>query len=218
MAKPAHNAMLILISAPSGAGKTTICQNLLDAGQGRITRAVTCTTRAPREGEVDGRDYYFLSQEDFEAKVQSGAFLEHATVYGRRYGTLKSEVLDRLRSGLDVLLNIDVQGACSIRHDAGEDSELARALVSIFLTTPTLEELERRLRNRGSNTGDDLEHRLGHARVELSHWQDFDYLLISQTEKEDLRRMQGILESERMKTSRSLPPEGLETSLGKGIS
>ena len=123
--------LLILISAPSGGGKTTLCQQLL-AARPDMTRAVTCTTRAPRDGERDGVDYYFLDAESFLKRVQAGNFLEHATVYGNSYGTLKSEVLGHMRQGKDVLLNVDVQGAATIREKAQEDQELSRALVSVF--------------------------------------------------------------------------------------
>src|SRR5579883_3462447 len=129
--------LLIVISAPSGGGKTTLCQQLLESNA-NMTRAVTCTTRAPREGEVDGVDYYFLDAAAFLKRVQAGNFLEHATVFGNSYGTLKSEVLTKLRQGRDVLLNVDVQGAATIRDRAEEDPELKEALVQVFLTPPSL--------------------------------------------------------------------------------
>src|SRR5690348_7383033 len=145
------NPLLILISAPSGGGKTTLCHRLLAACAG-MTRAITCTTRSPREGERDGVDYYFLNAESFLKRVQAGNFLEHATVYGNSYGTLKSEVLGRLRQGNDVLLNVDVQGAATIREKAQEDPELKRALVTVFLTPSSLSVLEQRLRRRGTDS------------------------------------------------------------------
>src|SRR5947207_1682072 len=123
--------LLVLISAPSGGGKTTICRELL-AARPEMARAVTCTTRPPRPGERDGVDYYFLDATSFLKRVQAGNFLEHATVYGNSYGTLKSEVLDKLRKGKDVLLNVDVQGASTIRERAREDPELKKSLVSVF--------------------------------------------------------------------------------------
>src|SRR5260221_1023679 len=129
--------LLVLISAPSGGGKTTLCQQLLAAQPG-MSRAITCTTRAPRRGESDGVDYYFLDAGSFLRRVQAGNFLEHATVFGNSYGTLKAEVLGKLRQGKDVLLNVDVQGAATIRARATEDAELKRALVSVFLTPPSL--------------------------------------------------------------------------------
>src|SRR5215475_794857 len=124
---PTTNPLLVLISAPSGGGKTTIAQQLL-AARPQMTRAVTCTTRPPRSGERDGVDYYFLDAASFLKRVQAGNFLEHATVYGNSYGILKAEVLGKLRQGKDVLLNVDVQGAASIRAHAEEDPELKRAL------------------------------------------------------------------------------------------
>src|SRR5512141_1275222 len=127
------NSLLVLISGPSGGGKTTLTLHVL-ASDSATVRAVTCTTRAPRDGERDNIDYYFLEPADFLKRVQAGHFLEHATVYGNSYGTLKSEVLGRLRQGKDVLLNVDVQGAAAIRAKAEEDPELERALVTVFLT------------------------------------------------------------------------------------
>src|SRR5438132_8725552 len=115
--------LLLLISAPSGGGKTTLCQQLLRARRSMV-RAVTCTTRAPRKGERDGVDYYFLRAEDFLKRVQAGHFLEHATVYGNSYGLLKSELLGKLRDGKDVLLNVDVQGAATLCKKTQEDPEL----------------------------------------------------------------------------------------------
>src|SRR5947199_8548460 len=141
------NPLLVLISAPSGGGKTTICEQLL-AARPQMTRAVTCTTRPARPGEKDGEDYYFLDAGSFLKRVQAGNFLEHATVYGNSYGTLKSEVLGKLRQGKDVLLNVDVQGAATIRAKTEEDAELNRALVSVFLTPPSISVLEERLRKR----------------------------------------------------------------------
>ena len=144
------NALLVVISAPSGGGKTTLCHQLLTA-RPEMTRAITCTTREPRKDEKDGEDYYFLDAGSFLKRVQAGNFLEHATVYGHSYGTLKSEVLGKLRLGKDVLLNVDVQGAAAIRKCAEEDPELKRALVTVFLTPPSLSVLEQRLRKRGTD-------------------------------------------------------------------
>ncbi|MBI5773847.1 MAG: guanylate kinase [Verrucomicrobia bacterium] len=198
--------LLILISAPSGGGKTTLCEQLL-AAHPEITRAVTCTTRAPRTGERDGVDYHFLAPVDFQSRVAAGEFIEHANVYGNRYGTLKSEVLEKLRAGRDVLLNIDVQGAASIRARADEDAELGRALVSIFLTPASLAILEERLKRRGKDSPEAVQTRLGHARREIAEWKHFDYLVISTSVAEDLRRTQSVLEAERMRQRRAVPPE-----------
>jgi guanylate kinase len=198
--------LLVLISAPSGGGKTTLCKQLL-AARPDMTRAVTCTTRPPRPGEQDGVDYYFLDASAFLKRVQAGNFLEHATVYGHSYGTLKSEVLGKLRLGGDVLLNVDVQGAASIRARAGEEAELKRALVTVFLTPPSVATLEERLRNRGTDAPAVIQKRLGVARQEIAQWKNFDYLLISSSVEEDLRRMLTIIEAERMRSGRARPPE-----------
>ncbi|SPE50094.1 Guanylate kinase [Verrucomicrobia bacterium] len=203
---PALSPLLVLISAPSGGGKTTLCQALL-AARPQMTRAVTCTTRVPREGEVDGVDYYFLNAESFLKRVQAGNFLEHATVYGNSYGTLKAEVLDKLRQGKDVLLNVDVQGAATIRDRALEDLELRRALVTVFLTPPSLAVLEERLHKRGTDSPAIIAKRLGVARGEIAQWKNFDYLLISGSIGEDLRRLQAIVEAEKMRSARAQAPK-----------
>ena len=147
----AESPLLFVISAPSGGGKTTLCQQLLTARKD-MARAITCTTREKRPGEKDGVDYYFLDSTTFLKRVQAGHFLEHATVYGNSYGTLRSEVLDKLRGGNDVLLNIDVQGAASVRERVEHDDDLKRAFVSVFLTPPSLEILEARLKKRGQDS------------------------------------------------------------------
>jgi guanylate kinase len=183
-----------------------LCQRLLAARPG-MSRAVTCTTRAPRQGERDGVDYYFLNAESFLKRVQAGNFLEHATVYGNSYGTLKAEVLGRLRQGQDVLLAVDVQGAATIQEKAQEDPELRRALVSVFLTPPSLSVLEERLRKRGTDSAAAIQKRLGVARQEIAQWKHFEYLLLSGTIEEDLRRMLAIVEAEKMRSTRVQAPE-----------
>ena len=195
-----------MISAPSGGGKTTLCQQLL-TGQEGLTRAVTCTTRAPRKGEQEGLDYYFLDADSFLKRVQAGHFLEHATVHGNSYGTLKSEVVEKLRQGKDVLLNVDVQGADAICKRAKEEEILKRALVTVFLTPATLGELKERLIKRGTETAASMEKRLGVARQEIAQWKHFHYLIISTTIAEDLRRMQSIIAAEKMKQHRAKPPQ-----------
>ncbi len=198
--------LLILISAPSGGGKTTLCRQLLRARR-NLVRAVTCTTRPPRRDEQDGVDYYFLSAEDFLRRVQAGNFLEHATVYGHSYGLLKSELLGKLRAGKDVLLNVDVQGAATIRKKAEQEPELKRALVTIFLTPTSLAEIERRLIKRGADSPEVIQKRVAMARQEITQWKHFDYLLISTSKQEDLRRALAIIEAEKMRTERSSAPE-----------
>jgi len=200
------NPLLVLISAPSGGGKTTLQHELLKA-RPEITRAVTCTTREPRDGERDGVDYYFLDAGSFLKRVQAGNFLEHATVYGHSYGTLKSEVVGKLRSGKDVLLSVDVQGAAAIRKCADEDPELKRALVSVFLTPDSIGTLEQRLLKRGKDSSGAIQKRLGVARQEIAQWKNFDYLIISKSIADDLRHMISIYEAEKMRPARAVAPE-----------
>jgi guanylate kinase len=197
--------LLILISAPSGGGKTTLCQELL-AARPDMTRVITCTTRQPRPGEKDGVDYHFLNAMEFQRRVQAGDFLEHATVFGRSYGTLKSEVFNRLRGDQDVLLNVDVQGAAAICEQAQREPKLKRALVTVFLTPASVVELEERLRNRSADTLGEIQKRLGVARQEVAQWNNFDYLLISSTIPNDLRRMLAIVEAEKLRAARAAAP------------
>ena len=205
-ARPAASPLLVLISAPSGGGKTTLCQHLL-AARPEMTRAVTCTTRPPRAGERDGADYYFLDAASFDKHVEAGDFLEHATVYGNSYGTLKAEVLGKLRQGKDVLLNVDVQGAATIQEKTREVPELKRALASVFLTPPSLSIVEERLRRRGTDSPAVIQKRLSVARQEIAQWKHFDYLLLSASIDEDLRQMLAIIEAEKMRSVRVQAPE-----------
>lgn len=203
--KPPAPPLLILISAPSGAGKTTLVNLLLEA-QPQMTRVITCTTREPRPGEKNGVDYHFLDATDFLKRVQAGNFIEHATVFGNSYGILKRDLLDKLRAGKDVLLNVDVQGAATIRAQAKTEPELHRALVTIFLTA-TLDLLAQRLKKRGADAEAVIQKRLATARQEISQWKNFDYLVVSGSKEEDLRRTLAIVESEKMRSARSAPPE-----------
>jgi len=193
--------LLLVVSAASGAGKTTLCQALLEADP-RFSRAVTCTTRLPRPGERPGVDYHFLGTDDFQHRLAQGEFLEHATVHGALYGTLRSEVVDRLRRGTDVLLNIDVQGAASVRAAGERDTELGRALVSVFLVAPSRAELERRLRHRGQDPEEVIQRRLAAAAAETARWREFDYVIITDTVPDALRRLRSIIEAERLRTTR----------------
>ena len=197
--------LLIVISAPSGGGKTTLCRQLL-AARPDMARAVTCTTRLPRPDEKDGVDYRFLDAAEFQQHIKAGDFLEHAMVFGRSYGTLKSEVLGRLRAGRDVLLNVDVQGAAAIRKLAQTETELKRALVTVFLAPASVTVLEERLKKRGADTPGEIRKRLGVARREIASWQNFDYLLISSTVQRDVGRMLAIVEAEKLRIARTAPP------------
>jgi len=198
--------LLILISAPSGGGKTTLCDLLL-AELPNLTRAITCTTRPPRPGEKDGVDYHFFTAEEFLKRLHAGNFLEHATVYGNSYGLLKSELLSKLRAGKDVLLNVDVQGAATIRAAALAEPELHAALVTVFLTPASVEILEVRLKKRNSDAPAVIQKRLAVAKQEVAQWKNFDYLVISTSKPEDLRRTLAIVEAEKLRAERSAAPE-----------
>ncbi len=194
MNSAASAAVLLLISAPSGGGKTTVCRRLLAATPG-LERAITCNTRAPRGGERGSVDYHFQTAEEFQRRVAAGAFPEHATVYANRYGTLKSEVLGRLRHGRDVLLNIDVQGAASVRAAAAADPEIGGTLVTAFLLPPSLEELRRRLAGRGEDAPEVIARRLAGA-------PHFGYIVPSGTMDDDLASMRAILRAEKLRAVR----------------
>jgi guanylate kinase len=189
--------LVVVISAPSGTGKTTLCDNIR-ASLPSISNAVTCTTRKPRDGELDGIDYYFLGEDEFHGRVAGGEFLENAVVHGNHYGVLKSELRAKLADGSDVLLNIDVQGAATIREAAGNDLILKEALLTVFLCPESLDELEQRLRGRGTDSNEIIAKRLAIAKDEMDHAEKFDHMLISQTREADLAQMLEIIEHARL--------------------
>lgn len=194
--------MLMVVSGPSGTGKTTLCRKLCDEGEAVFS--VSCTTRAPRPGEVDGKDYFFLSDEDFVARIERGEFFEHAHVFNRRYGTLKSNVIDNLVKGIDVLMDIDVQGAAQIR--ACNDEIVQRCLVEVFVLPPSVEELRQRLAGRGTESEEALDLRLRGAIIEMEHWPLYDYVLVSDTRERDYARFKALFTSQRMSASLAVAP------------
>ena len=189
--------MLIVVSGPSGTGKTTLCRKACVDGQAVFS--VSCTTRPPRLGEVDGKDYFFLTEEDFLARVDRGELFEYARVHNRWYGTLKSYVFENLRRGVDVLMDIDVQGAAQVR--GCEDDLVEKCLTDIFVMPPSLEELRARLSGRGTDSAEIVELRLKNAEAEMKHWRDYRYCLVSDTRESDEARFRAILEAERMRSS-----------------
>ena len=175
---PDRTGMILILSGPSGSGKSSIYKAAI-GGIGGIEFSVSCTTRQPRPGEVDGRDYYFITREKFDALVAENAFAEHAEVHGNCYGTLKSELLGRVRRGIDVLLDIDVQGAAQLRALCSDSSEFCDACEFIFIMPPSFEELERRLRARGTETEESILRRLANAKGEMEHAHEYDHIIVN---------------------------------------
>lgn len=174
-------SLLVVVSAPSGGGKTTLCERML-AEFHQMIYSVSCTTRAPRDGELDGTDYYFISEEEFERRVQADEFVEHATVHGHRYGTLRRFIEKGFASGRDVLMDIDVQGASQIRRKLSTlppDDALRRGFVDAFIAPPSIDVLRKRLHLRGKDSDVVIERRLQQAENEMRHWVDYKYLIVN---------------------------------------
>ena len=193
-----RSGLLLLVSGPSGSGKSTLCRGLVADGGAHFS--VSCTTRAKRNGEADGRDYYFLSREDFEGKVAADEFLEHAEVHGNRYGTLKSEVLEFLARGEDVVMDIDVQGAAQVRDCS--DPLIRKSLVDLFVMPASEEELRARLTGRGTDSEEVIALRMKNALEEMRQWRSYTYCILSGTREEDRQRLDALLAAERLRTSR----------------
>jgi guanylate kinase len=190
--------ILFVVSAPSGAGKSTLCDALRQTPD--FVYSVSCTTRPPRAGEIEGEDYHFLAETDFFARVEAGEFLEHADVHGKFYGTLREPILSNLHKGVDVLIDIDTQGATAIREY--DNAFVRQALADVFIMPPDLEELRRRLTKRGTETAGQIELRLQTAAREMEHWRDYRYTIISQSIEEDLMKFRHIMGAERYLSSR----------------
>lgn len=179
---------LLVISGPSGAGKGTVCKSLLEKND--IWISVSATTRKPRNGEIDGVNYFFIDKDEFLAKIDSNDFLEYAEVYGNYYGTPKSKVFDVLESGKDVILEIDIQGALKIKS-AYPDG------VFIFILPPSMEELRYRITNRGSETPESLKTRLNSAYEEISFASKYDYAVINDEVNEAVKKIESIITAEK---------------------
>ena len=187
-----------MLSAPSGAGKTTLCSALRHKPD--FVYAVSCTTRGPRAGEIEGEDYHFLSDEEFDRRVTAGEFLEYAEVHGSKYGTLKTSVTENLRKGIDVLIDIDTKGAATIR--ACGDPFILDALADVFIMPPNLQELRRRLMKRGTETEEQIATRLQNAAAEMERWREYKYTLISGSMEEDIEKFRAVMRAERYKSRR----------------
>jgi guanylate kinase len=191
-----ESGFLFIVSGPAGSGKTTVCERILREVPG-LERVITSTTRAPRSGEVDTVDYYFFDYDSFQAKVAAGAFYEYAHVHSKLYGTLKSEVQGKLAKGIDLILNIDVQGAAQMRETAQNDPLLKGKVVTIFIMPPTIEVLAARLRGRATEAEDEIQRRMAVAVEEMQRSKHYDHTILSGTREEDFAALMAIYKSKR---------------------
>jgi len=192
-----RRGLMLVLSSPSGAGKTTISRELL-ARDGGLLLSVSATTRPMRPGETEGVDYVFMDQARFDEMVRDGAFLEHATVFGHCYGTPRRPVEAALDEGRDVLFDIDWQGAQQVAEEARED------LVSVFILPPSTEELERRLHTRAQDSDDVVRARMAKAADEMSHWAEYDYIVVNEDVEASVAAVRSILEAERLRRERRI--------------
>ncbi|MEA3029556.1 MAG: guanylate kinase [Sphingomonadales bacterium] len=189
-----RRGLLYVLSSPSGAGKSTIARMLMESDDG-VAMSISATTRPIRPGEVDGEDYHFVGDARFDEMIANGAFLEWAHVFGHRYGTLKSEVMKVIEGGRDVLLDIDWQGTQQLKQ---VDPDIVR----VFILPPSMDELERRLRNRGTDSDAVVASRMDRAAAEISHWAEYDYVLINNDAEKCRELAHNILKAERLKATR----------------
>lgn len=186
---------MLVLSSPSGAGKTSIARKLLKL-DGNLNISVSATTRAPRPGEVDGKDYFFLTKEKFKEMVENNEFLEYAKVFGNSYGTPSAPVFKALEAGQDVLFDVDWQGTQQLHDRAGKD------LVRVFVLPPSNDELERRLRGRAQDSEAEIEKRMAQAASEISHYNEYDYIIVNSDIDESVAEAQMILGAERLRKRR----------------
>lgn len=191
-----RRGLLIILSSPSGAGKSTLARRLREWDP-EIRFSVSATTRAPRPGEVEGREYYFRDRATFQKMVEDREMLEHAEVFGNLYGSPKKSVVEALKQGIDVLFDIDWQGGQQIRN-----SLRAEDTVSIFVLPPSIAELERRLLTRGQDRGEVIDKRMARSRDEISHWAEYDYVLVNSDIDRATEEVRAIVTAERLKRSR----------------
>ncbi len=197
MAQPLpRRGLLLILSSPSGAGKSTLARRLMEWDR-TLRFSVSATTRAPRPGEQDGREYYFRSRQDFETMVKSGDMLEHAEVFGNLYGSPRSPVEQAMREGRDTLFDIDWQGGQQIRNSA-----LGRDVVSIFVLPPSIAELERRLKSRAQDSDEVIAGRMAKSLAEISHWAEYDYVIVNHDIDTAFAELTTILTAERLRRDR----------------
>lgn len=190
-----RRGIMLVLSSPSGAGKTTITRELLNSDP-NITMSISATTRPPRSGEIDGKDYFFVSEKEYQRMVSAGEFLEHAKVFDNYYGTPREPVEKALQAGCDVLFDVDWQGTQELSGNAGND------LVSVFILPPSTKELARRLTERAQDSEDVVNKRMAKASDEMSHYIEYDYIIINNVIEESVERVRAVLDAERMKRER----------------
>jgi guanylate kinase len=200
---------MLVLSSPSGAGKSTISRALLEKNSD-LALSVSATTRSPRPGEEDGKDYFFVNQDRFDDMVAGSELLEHATVFDNSYGTPRAAVEEALCQGKDVLFDVDWQGTQQLAENARED------LVSIFILPPSIEELERRLYARAQDSDDVVKGRMAKATSEMSHWREYDYIIINEDAGKSVAQVQAILDAERMRRDRLIGLGEFVRGLGVG--
>jgi len=192
-----HRGIMLVLSSPSGAGKTTISHQLLEHEK-YLSLSISATTRSPRPNEVDGQHYFFKTLQEFKKMMEEGAFLEYAHVFGNYYGTLKEQVEQELQKGQDILFDIDWQGAQQLLQESAKD------VVSIFILPPSLEALEERLRHRAQDGEKVIQERMSKALQEMSHWAEYDYVIINEDLERAIADVRSIIRSERLRRSRQL--------------
>lgn len=207
--KPRRRGLLLILSSPSGAGKSTLSRRLLEADP-EVRFSISATTRPPRPGEQEGQDYFFKSRREFEAMVGAGEMLEHAEVFGNLYGTPRAPVEAAIARGQDVLFDVDWQGGQQIRH-----STLRDAVVSVFILPPSIAELESRLRARGLDTDRVVAERMARSRDEISHWAEYDYVLINENLAQCEAELKAIIAAERLRRERRPELVGLVRRLNR---
>ena len=190
-----RRGLMLVMSSPSGAGKTTIARELLKRDS-EIAMSVSATTRAPRPGEKEGKDYFFVTEEEYQRMVAAGEFLEHAKVFNNYYGTPRAAVDQELKAGHDVLFDVDWQGTQQLRENARDD------LVSIFVLPPSTDELARRLTERAQDSDDVVSNRMSKASDEMSHYIEYDYIIVNHDVEVSVESVRAVLEAERMKRER----------------
>ena len=193
--KVPEKGLLIILSSPSGAGKSTLAQRL-KSWDPNCVFSISATTRKPREGEQDGKDYYFISKNEFRDKVKNGEMLEHAEVFGNLYGSLISPVLSAINSGNDVLFDVDWQGSQQIKN-----SRLGEFVLSIFILPPSIQELESRLKSRNQDSDEVISNRMAKSVEEISHWPEYDYVVINDDVDKTEEKLKIIITAERLRLS-----------------